>query len=124
MAADWLRFCKDRRCSIEHDAAIRVVLDDGRTHRIDVTESAAAWELMAVVAGARVVGGVEDLALRAWLKNRLSDLVGYRLDRRGRLVAEAWVPRAGTTAETFMFQVMMLAREADRFEFNLTGIDR
>lgn len=124
MAADWLLFCKDNRCSIEDNGAIRVEFDDGRTHRVYVTQTPDAWELKAVVASARFASSIEDLVLKSWVKNRVSDLVGYRLERGGRLVADAWVPRAGTTAETFMFQVLMLAREADRFEFNLTGADR
>jgi len=50
-------------------------------------------------------------------------LMGFRIDRRGRLVGEAWVPKAGLTGEEFQLYVRHLAVEADRFEYGLTGRD-
>lgn len=44
-------------------------------------------------------------------------------DRRGRLVGEAWVPKAGLTGHEFQLYVRHLAVEADRFEYRLTGRD-
>ena len=40
-----------------------------------------------------------------------------------RLVAESLVPKAGLTAEEFQLYARTVARESDRFEFELTGKD-
>ncbi|HEU5178897.1 MAG TPA: hypothetical protein VFU24_15710, partial [Burkholderiales bacterium] len=59
--------------------------------------------------------------LRAWRRNRSSQLVGFRVDQRGRLVGEAWVPKAGLSAQEFQVYVRRVAAECDRFEYLLTG---
>ena len=43
--------------------------------------------------------------------------------RRGRVVAGAWVPKAGLTQEEFQLYVRAVAVESDRFEYRLTGRD-
>jgi hypothetical protein len=39
------------------------------------------------------------------------------------LIAEAWIPKAGLTAEEFQLYVRTVALESDRFEYVLTGKD-
>lgn len=51
-------------------------------------------------------------------------LVGFRLDQKGRLVGEAWVPKAGLSRDEFLLYVKRVADECDLFEYHLTGNDR
>lgn len=61
--------------------------------------------------------------LDAWQRNRAVKLVGFRVDARGRLVAEARVPKHGLTPDEFRTYVSAVATEADRLELILTGKD-
>ena len=67
---------------------------------------------------------IPDAALRAWKRNRSTQLVGFRVDRKGRLVGEAWVPKAGLERGEFLLYVVRVATECDLFEYHLTGKDR
>ncbi len=59
----------------------------------------------------------------AWKRNRFSDLIGFKIDGRGRLVGEAWVPVAGLDAEEWALYVGTVARTCDRVEYLLSGRD-
>jgi hypothetical protein len=121
---DWRRFCDGARdVRIDGDAMV-VDLGRGRLHRIDVRSVHDAVELSGVVARRAIVDRIEDGALAAWTRNRAGSLVGFRLDNRGRLVGEAWVPGNGLTSDEFMFYVRSVASACDLFEFQLTGRDR
>ena len=122
MAPDWYALCADEAFDVSGDR-IYVDLGDGRSHTVKVTQTSETWELMAVVATQRVLHHIDSPSMLSWARNRLIDLVGFRVDRRGRLVANAWVPKAGSTAEEFTLQGLVLAREADRCEFSLSGAD-
>ena len=93
-------------------------------HRVHVESKDDAVELRAVVARRAVVEAQENPAFAAWDRNRSASLVGFRLDERGRLVGESWVPGAGLTAEEFSTYVRATAAACDLFEFHLTGKDR
>lgn len=124
MAAEWQRLVRGR----EFDAG-----DDGvlvrlgvRSQQLSVVDEGESYLLTTVVARARIVrglGSIDDLLLRAWRRNRVTPLVGFRLDSRERLVAEAWVPKLGLTPEEFQMYLRTVARESDRMEFELTGED-
>ena len=79
--------------------------------------------ISAFVVRQAVVSSIMELPLQAWIRNRATQLVGFRVDRQGRLRAEAWVPKAGLTAEEFQLYVRRVAAESDRFEYLLTGRD-
>ena len=49
--------------------------------------------------------------------------MGFRIDHRGRVVGEAWVPKAGLSAAEFQLYLRTAAVECDRFEYVLTGRD-
>lgn len=121
MSADWTSLI--RGLGVVENDAIRVELPDERTHRVFVRDAGEAWELEAVVARPSTVASLEDLPVDVWRRNRQSRLVGFRLDHRGRLVGEAWTPKAGLTADEFRFYVRRVATECDRFEYQLTGRD-
>jgi hypothetical protein len=102
---------------------VDVKLEDGRQHRIAVEDQGDAYQLTAIVVRQAVVASLPDVPVQAWLRNRATVLVGFRIDRQRRLIAEAWVPKAGLTAEEFQLYLRKLAAEGDRFEYVLTGRD-
>ncbi len=122
MAPDWARLCRGDGFAIEGDD-IHVTLAAGRHQRVSVADRGASYELHSVVARPAVVDTIQDAPLRAWKRNRSALLVGFRVDRRGRLVGQAWVPKAGITADEFQAYVRRVAAESDRFEYVLTGAD-
>jgi hypothetical protein len=121
---DWRAWCRSAR-DIEVDGESAIVnIADGRKHRVTVTLADETYELLGVVARPAVVASLPMLALRAQRRNRSSRMVGFRIDAKERLVAEAWVPKAGVTGAEFIASLRHLAAEADLFEYQLTGSDR
>ena len=122
MAAEWSRLCKapDLKCDAD---SVDVTLGDGRRHRVDVEQQADAFVLSAIVVRQSKVASQSDLPVQAWLRNRAVALVGFRIDKRGRMVGEAWMPKIGLTADEFQLVVRTVAVECDRFEYVLTGRD-
>lgn len=119
----WKAFCaRASDCTVSQDSVV-VSLEGGRQHRVDVSVEDEVIELRAVVAKAAALRSVEEPVLTAWRRNRAASLVGFRFDNRERLIAEAWVPKAGLKAEEFVAYVRAVARESDSLEFRLTGLD-
>ena len=124
MTVEWHPLCRgDSRVEADGGSAI-VSFDDGRSHRVDVSETDETWELSAVVARASRIRDIEDLVVRIWRQNRVAQLNGFRIDRRGRLCAYGWVPKAGLSAQEFRLILHRVAIESDRMEFLLTGDDK
>lgn len=122
MGTEWSALCKAPRIELDGDEAT-VGFENGRFHRVTVRETDDAFEFHAVVARASAVKEIADLALRIWRQNRAAHLVGFRIDSRGRVCAEGWVPKAGLTALEFQLVLRHVAAESDRLEFLLTGRD-
>lgn len=122
-ANDWTSLCRGSDLEIEGNR-IRVAVSQDRWHRVQVMEREDAYDLSAVVAQKALLQDLNDASLRAWLTNRGTELVGFRVDEKGKMVGEAWVPKAGVTPEEFQLYVKRFAIECDRFEFLLTGMDR
>jgi len=121
---EWQSWCKGERDLTVDVAGVRVALDDDRGQVVQVSDGQDCLELSSVVLKASLVETIEDVVLRAWRRNRTTRLVGFKVDKRGRLIATAWTPLAGLTASEFLALVRRLAREADLFEYQLTGADR
>lgn len=105
---------------------IEVTFADSRKHRVTVEEGSdrRGLRLSAVAARpAMVPDDPEGPHVHAWKRNRFSDLVGFKIDGRGRLVGEAWVPLAGLDAEEWALYVRTVARACDRVEYLLSGRD-
>ena len=119
MAASWEQFCNAPDFEVD-GPSIAVKFAEERSHTVTVKEQPDTYVLSAVVARQAVLA-FDDLPLEVWLKNRSVTLVGFRIDRRGRLIGEAWVPKAGLDAGEFQVYVRTLAIECDRFEYLLTG---
>ena len=122
MSAEWEVLCRGADFLVEAPL-VHVQLGDQRRHRVTVEEHGSEYLLSAIVVRRSVVGSDPGLALEAWLRNRTTRLVGFRIDTRGRLIGEAWVPKAGLTAEEFQLVARTVAAECDRFEYALTGRD-
>ena len=58
-----------------------------------------------------------------WRRNRGNAIVGFRVDRRERLIAEAVAPKIGLTDAEFETYLLAVAAEAERMELVLTGRD-
>jgi hypothetical protein len=95
----------------------------GRGHVVSIDEKPDHYLLSAVVARRAVLEKLERPEIWAWRRNRSSALVGFRVDDRGRLLAESWVPKAGLSKDEFQTYVWTLAAEADRVEHLLSGRD-
>jgi len=121
---DWARLCAGAKDIRVDGNAVIVSLGQMRQHRVDVSAEGDSIELTSVVARRGVVEQGKDTAIAAWQRNRGASLVGFRIDKGGRLLGEAWVPGAGLTADEFQFYLRSIAAACDLFEFQLTGKDR
>lgn len=122
MADSWKGMARAADLRVQGEQ-VEVRFADDRKHRVWISDSGEAYELQAVVARRSVVEAHPEISDTIWNRNRVTQLVGFRIDRHSRLVAEAWVPKAGVTAEEFQIYVRTVATESDRFEFLLTGRD-
>jgi len=59
----------------------------------------------------------------AWERNRLSDLIGFSVDNRGRLIGESWVLVSTMDQDVFDLHLSELARVCDWHELRLSGSD-
>jgi hypothetical protein len=123
MRVDWQRFC-DAPDMRRKGQQVIVLFANGRSHAVRVQDATDSYLVTAVVADRDVIGQWDGMHVEAWLKNRHSRLVGFRVDEGGRMLAHGWTPKEGLTADAFQTLVRAVAREADRYEFHLTGADR
>ena len=126
MPVEWRRLSRDAGWSVSTNGEITVVLGAGRQHRVFVDPSTGT-DLIRLWAVAGQRSDLNTLAdpphVTAWKRNRQSDLVGFKIDPRGKLIGEAWVPTAGLNAEEWAFWVRTVAQVCDRIEYLLTGTD-
>ena len=108
MAAEWRRLCRSRQFSVSVNDVL-VDLHGGRRHRVTIDDMGDAYRLSGVVARAGMAEGVKGLPIRTWERNRGTELVGFRLDKRGRLIGESWVPKAGLSAAEFQLYLSTVA---------------
>jgi hypothetical protein len=122
----WRQLSREAGFSPSTDGEIVVALGAGRQQRVNV-EPETRWDLIrlwAIAARRADLATVEELpSVFAWIRNRHSDLVGFKIDQRGRLVGEAWVATAGLNAEEWALWVRSVAQACDRMEYLLTGKD-
>jgi hypothetical protein len=123
MAHDWRRFCDRKGYSLENDH-VEVSLGDGRRHKVGIREDGQYLLLFATVLRPSAARDINNLALRSWLRNRELQLIGFRIDAKERLIAEARILKEGMSKSEFQLYLETLAIEADSFEYALTGEDR
>jgi hypothetical protein len=98
-------------------------LAQGRHHSLQLGEEPEAYRVTGVVAKPSVTTRVPELALQVWRRNRVTPLVGFRIDPKGRLLGEGFIPKAGLSPAEFLLWLRTIAAECDRFEHALTGTD-
>lgn len=128
MSVDWRNLARRAGLALTPSDTIRVELEGGSSQTIDLREDPASQTLRArsVIATGKTLAEAasDDTPLRyAWRRNRLSDLVGFTIDGRGRLVGETWIPLEGITEAEFKLYLAELARVCDWHEFRLTAQD-
>lgn len=122
MPLNWKSLCNDASFKIVDDK-VQVMLENDRQHHVKVEVSEDQIYLYSVVARPAAVTQFENAALRAWQRNRALTLVSFRVDERGRMVGESWIPTAGLQRDEFQLHIRTMAIECDRFEFQITGRD-
>lgn len=123
MTDDWLEMVSAEDFSVE-GSSVGVTLQDGRKHCVEVSKQVNELVLSAFVVKQSVVSSLPELPLEIWKRNRSTSLVGFRIDKKNRLIAECRIPTYGLTREEFQFCIRIIAVEADRLEFLLTGRDQ
>jgi hypothetical protein len=111
-----------RTCGWDSDRDGFWVQLGSRRQRVVVAAESGATFFRSRVARRAVLNRVSEPDLRAWQRNRVSELVGFRIDRQGVMVAETPIP-AEVTRHEWAFLALNLARSADRFEYLLSGRD-
>jgi len=121
-SVDWRIACRAKDLTID-GPFVDVKLTDERGQSVCIEYDGDAYRLSTFVAKQALVSGLSDLPLQTWNRNKLAQLVGFGMDRKRRLVGEAWIPNISLTAEDIRLYVRILANAADRFEYALTGKD-
>ena len=105
--------------------AVHVEFSSGRQQKISYRRRDDFYTFESIVAAPRVVRrlGQTEVARQILAWNRTTDVVGFTLDGRRRIVAWSERRAAALQAEELRFYLAVLATEADRFEFLLTGKD-
>jgi hypothetical protein len=96
---EWREFSVRAPDIVTDDAGMTVQFSNGRVRRIDVRTGDGVIELRGVVARRSVAEQIHDVLLMAWERNRASSLVAFRVDDRGHLIGECWVPTDGLTRD-------------------------
>ena len=122
MGADWIPLCRARDLTL-HDNHIDVSFADGRHHRVDITDEGEVYRIRGIVVRRATVTSILNLPIQIWKRNRTMHLVGFRIDRKMRLVGEAWAAKPNLIAEEFQSYLRTVAAACDRFEYILTGKD-
>ena len=122
MQPEWKNYCRTNGLKTEEND-IQVSLDTGRRQNVRVEDDVETFHLISLVATKAIIDRLVDASIRAWQRNRSATLVSFRVDHKGRMVGESWVPKAGLTGDEFQLYVKNLAIECDRFEQQLTGRD-
>lgn len=126
MNVDWRVFARAFGADLD-GSTVTVQLAGERTQRVFVEADRTGvalrlWSVVTTKSKTALLGGGAPLAY-AWERNRLSDLVGYTVDNRGRLIGETWIPTDGITQQTFTLHLEELARVCDWHEMRLSGDD-
>ena len=123
MTIEWKAWCRAQDDLTVRSDEVTVTLPGQRAHRVTIAHVDGGLVLTARVCTGATVSSLEEPELLVWERNRVAQLVGFRIDKHDVLLGESWVPEAGLTAEELVFYVRHLAAESDRFEALLTGRD-
>lgn len=110
------------------DGRITVQLGPGNRQVLHLDPDASAWALRVwtpIAPGRLVEAASEDgeVLRYAWERNRLSELIGFTIDRYGRLIGETWIPLEGLSPAEIQLHLQELARVCDWHDVRLSGDD-
>lgn len=123
MAASWKSLLAESQFDVTANGGA-IVFPDGRRQVISIDEDEQAYIVRSTVMGAHALKTAGVSATRIWELNRSATLVGFRIDKKGRLIGEAKIPKIALTADEFRLIALNLAQECDRLEYLFTGRDR
>jgi hypothetical protein len=118
---DWRLLCHGAEGISTKRNGVEMFTADERRHRIGIVETPHTYELTGVVARVTAMDPWIDLPIRVWRRNRAMQLVGFRTDQKGRVVGNAWVPKAGLGRDEFLNYLRRLVAECGLFRYYLTG---
>lgn len=106
-------------------AELTIKFINGRKQRINIERRNSRYLLTSVVLGRVRVEeiGRARLLPRLWQYNRETNVVAFDVDKRGRLIG--WVEQVAETLdpEELSIYIQWLARQCDRLEYILSGLD-
>jgi len=119
MSVEWRDLA--RKCDMSAiDDKLDIVLRGGRHQIIRIDESGGRIRIWTIIAKPSMVD--KRIRQQAWIRNKLSEFVGFRTDQRGRLIGETHIPNNASVDE-WLFLVNNLAATCDHYEYLLTGRD-
>ena len=100
-----------------------------RTQKVRLATKNDSYEFSSVVARVRdVTKSTKDaryeLLFRIWCRNALKPVVSLGIDARDRVVGTVTCSIHSTQVVEILFYLTTLARDCDRFEYILSGLDR
>jgi hypothetical protein len=122
VAGEWSKYCRVKDFTLM-DNNIEVKLGNQRAHKISVEDDGDALLLVARVAKSSIIKHVPEIRQSILKRNRLMQLMGFRINKLGHLIGYCWLPKEGLSNVEFQFYVRKLAFESDRYEYMLTGKD-
>lgn len=102
-----------------------ITFPDGRGQTILFHSEGDRYVLTSVVIGSRRVSnlGRSRLLPLIWERNHETNVVGFNLDRRGRVIGRIEQVTKTVDRDELHYYLELLARECDRFEYLLSGHD-
>lgn len=100
-----------------------------RTQKIRVAQQKSTYKFTSVVARVKDVIGRgtqarNDLVFRILCRNALKPIVFLQIDDRDSVVGQVTCPVSSADAPEIEFYLTTLARDCDRFEYILLGLDQ
>ena len=118
-ALPWIR--RGRRCEIRFS-------EEGRKQTVKLSKNDEIYVFTSIIARAKDIPTNRtkklDLLYRAWRKNTLKELITFSLDRDDNLIGVIQQPAATMDDEELLMYLEVIAKEADRFEFKISGADK
>lgn len=126
MSVDWRRLAAQLGYSVAGEEVL-YTFPNGRQQRVFVDQKHGhdAIRMWSVILGPAATAELHDgrPLEYAWERNRLSDLVGFSVDNRGRLIGESWIHDSALNQDLLDLQLSELARVCDWHELRLSGAD-
>ena len=117
----------DRGWTLEGDTIQVSLREGGRSQTVRVSQEEDRYVFRSVVlsssSATRTRNRRRRVAYRAWRRNGSKPLVTFAFDDEDRLIGLIEVPAATLDHEELDLYIETLARECDRFEYVLTGVD-